>query len=85
MVAPKPKKPKPDVERRATYARGGSTRMFGRDDRTETATTDAAGEQTPGQTASKSKDNLRFAAGGEKVPRSVGGLARRARPGECGT
>jgi hypothetical protein len=50
--------------------------MLGRGDRTVTATEDAAGQQTAGQTAMKSKDNLSRAKGGPKV--HIGGLSRKA-------
>jgi hypothetical protein len=99
MVTPKPK---PEKARRAALAEGGgSNRMFGRGDRTKTA--HPAGEQTPGRTSQKSKDNPKFAEGGHgrlgqqaadpalagrtAKPRSaaLGGEARPARPGECGT
>jgi hypothetical protein len=38
--------------------------MFGRGDRTVTASADAAGEQTPAITSQKSKSNRKFAEGG---------------------
>jgi hypothetical protein len=100
MVTPKPKK---ESERpRTAFAEGGKTKMFGKD-ATHTRTDHPAGEQTPGRTSQKSKNNPKFAEGGHgKVgqqaadpapagrtakPRSaaLGGEARPARPGECGT
>jgi hypothetical protein len=50
----------------SAFARGGKTHMLGKRDRTITAMPDAAGAQTPGQTANKSKDNPKFARGGSK-------------------
>jgi hypothetical protein len=47
-----------------TFAEGGDTPMFGKGDRTVTDTKDAAGEQTPGQTAETSKNDPRYAEGG---------------------
>jgi hypothetical protein len=47
-----------------TFAEGGTTPMFGKGDRTVTATEDAAGEQTPGQTSSDSKNDPKYATGG---------------------
>ena len=49
-----------DVE----FAKGGDTPMFGHGDRTTTETSDAAGAQTPAQTAQKSKNDLKYAEGG---------------------
>jgi len=46
------------------FAEGGDTPMFGKGDRTKVATTDAAGEQTSGQTSSDSKNNPKYAEGG---------------------
>ena len=65
MVAPTPKLEK----HRGTYtfAAGGRTKMFGKGDRTRTATPDAAGTQTPGQTAMRSRDNLSRAKGGRRI------------------
>jgi hypothetical protein len=79
MTGPTPKR---ETERGAAYARGGRTKMLGLRDRTVTATEDAAGEQTPGQTANKSKDNRRSARGGPPV--HVGGLALPAVGGSTG-
>ena len=91
------------TQRRIIYGRGGKTPMFGKGDRTKTATPESAGPQTAGMTSQKSKRNPRFNEGGatkfgpsKSVPakagrtgttsvRAVGGEARRARPGECGT
>ena len=39
--------PKTSTQRRAAFSKGGDTPMFGKGDRTVTAPTDAAGEQTP--------------------------------------
>jgi hypothetical protein len=64
MTRPTPKR---ERERDTnSFARGGQTRMLGKGTRTTTATPDAAGEQTPGQTTTKSRDNPRFARGGPK-------------------
>ena len=38
------------TEKNATFAKGGTTPMFGKGDRTVTAPSDAAGEQKPGVT-----------------------------------
>jgi hypothetical protein len=77
---------KKDVERPKQYARGGNTPMFGKGDRVKTATSDAAGKQTPAQTSQKSKDNPKAAKGGPKIPAgSIGGVARPARAGATGT
>jgi hypothetical protein len=75
--------PKHQIERdTSAFASGGNTPMFGRGDRTRTATQDAAGTQTPGQTTTKSKDNLQRAKGGR--PRDEGwGVALAAQPGCC--
>src|SRR6516165_4975817 len=56
--------PKTSAPRRAALAKGGETPIFGRGDRTKTATADAAGEQTEGQTSQKSKNNPKFVKGG---------------------
>jgi hypothetical protein len=66
--------PKRQIERdTSAFAEGGKTHMLGQGDRTVTATSDAAGQQTAGQTANRSKDNRRFAKGG---PKNIGyGLA----------
>jgi hypothetical protein len=74
--------PKVEKQRGRSFAEGGATRMLGKGTRTVTATPDAAGEQTPGQTASRSRDNLQRAKGGPKV--HVGGLSRPAVGGSTG-
>jgi hypothetical protein len=80
MTRPTPKK---DFAPRDTsaFARGGSTRMLGKGDRTTTATEDAAGRQTPGQTTTKSQDNPKFARGGKRIPGFSVSLP--AQPGHC--
>jgi hypothetical protein len=83
MAKPKKSEERP---RTAAFAKGGKTRMAGQGDHTTTALSDAAGVQEPGFTAHRTRDRGgRFAAGGAKVENGVGGLARRARAGECGT
>lgn len=68
--------------------------MHGKGDRTQVATEDSAGPQTPGITSSKSKANPRFAEGGAKRQaaeraaqrvRVAGGAAFKALPGATGT
>jgi len=61
--------PKTSTQRRAAFSKGGDTPMFGKGDRTVTAPTDAAGEQTPAITSQKSKNNPRFVKGGS--PHSI--------------
>jgi len=61
--------PKQATPKRAELAEGGDTPMFGKGDRTKTATADAAGEQTPAITSQKSKRNPKFAEGGS--PHSI--------------
>jgi len=75
-------KPKSSAQRGAALARGGNTPMFGRDNRTRTATADAAGTQTPAITSQKSRDNLKHAAGG--TLRRGGSLASSATPSRTG-
>jgi hypothetical protein len=79
MVAPKPKVEK---QRGKSFAEGGATHMLGKGTRTRTATEDAAGEQTPGQTAMRSKDNLSRAKGGRRIDEGWG-VALPAQPGCC--
>jgi hypothetical protein len=69
---------KKEAQQAKTFVRGGGAKMFGRGSRTTTSTPDAAGPQTAGQTAPISKSNPKFARGGKL--RSIGGLARPARP-----
>jgi hypothetical protein len=65
MTRPTPKR---QIERdTSAFASGGQAKMLGKGDRTVTATQDAAGRQTPGQTTTKSKDNPRFTRGGPKI------------------
>jgi hypothetical protein len=64
------------AQRRITFGKGGSTKMFGRGDRTKVATADSAGEQTPATTSQKAKDKRKFAEGGA-MPRS-GGVSKPA-------
>jgi hypothetical protein len=80
MVAPTPKLEKQNG--RWTFAEGGKTRMLGKGDRTTTATPDAAGTQTSGQTTTKSRDNLPRAKGGRRIDEGWG-LALPAQPGMC--
>src|SRR5262249_61570320 len=80
---PKPKKP--SAQRRATYAEGSSTRMFGEGDRTKVATEDSAGEQTPGRTSQKSRHNPKFAEGGLERGMYPRQAAEPAEPGQVGT
>jgi hypothetical protein len=70
------------TQRRITFGKGGSTKMFGKGDRTKVATADSAGEQTPAATSQKARDKRKFAEGGT-MPRS-GGLASSASPGHTG-
>ena len=56
------------ASRPGSFLKGGKTPMLGKGDRTKTATADAAGDQTPAQTAQKSKNDLRYAKGGSKIP-----------------
>jgi hypothetical protein len=77
--------PTPKLEKQRgvyTFAAGGRTKMFGSGDRTRTATPDAAGVQTPGQTANKSRDNLQRAKGGRRID-DKWGIAYPAQPGCC--
>jgi hypothetical protein len=83
MTKPTPKR---ETERGAAYARGGkgdNQKMLGRGDRTVTATLDSAGEQTAGQTANRSKNNLTRAKGGRRIDNKWG-IAYPAQPGMCG-
>jgi hypothetical protein len=57
---------KQESEKDVKFAEGGKTPMFGKGDRTVTATEDAAGEQTPGQTSSDSKNDPKYAEGGSE-------------------
>jgi hypothetical protein len=69
---------------RAALAEGGDTSMLGKGDRTRTA--HPAAPQQPGATGHRTRDHGgRFIAGGKKVESGVGGVARTARPGSCGT
>lgn len=53
------------TEKKADFAKGGDTPMFGHGDRTTTAPSDAAGTQTAGVTEHDPKDSgSKFAAGG---------------------
>lgn len=53
------------TEKKADFAKGGDTPMFGHGDRTTTAPSDAAGTATPGTTYKDPKDSgSKFAAGG---------------------
>jgi hypothetical protein len=78
-------KGKKSSQRPAALARGGGRdRMLGKGDRTQTASSDAAGPQHAGGTAHKtSRTGGKFAAGGEKV-QHIGGLSRPAKAGQCG-
>ena len=77
----------------APLAKGGATSMHGRGDRTKTAPEDSAGKQQPGSTAhATSSRGSRLAEGGKghlgsaaDPKQASGGLARPARPGQCGT
>ena len=61
----KPMAPKKEhSENNVKFAKGGTTPMFGKGDRTVTATEDAAGQQTPAQTTSESKTDRKYATGG---------------------
>jgi hypothetical protein len=55
---------KKEAQHDVTFAEGGDTPMFGKGDRVDTATQDAAGTQTPGQTASLAKNDPKYAEGG---------------------
>ncbi len=53
------------TEKNAEFAKGGNTPMFGKGDRTTTASSDAAGSQAPGVTEHDPKgDGGKFAKGG---------------------
>jgi len=53
------------TEKKADFAKGGDTPMFGTGDRTTTAPKDAAGTATPGETYKDPTDSGgKFAAGG---------------------
>lgn len=53
------------TEKKADFAKGGNTPMFGHGDRTTTAPTEAAGEQKPGVTEhDTSGSGGKFATGG---------------------
>jgi hypothetical protein len=95
-MTPKAKPRKPTAQRGATYARGGSTRMF----KPQAAGPDRAGNTGKDQTAAPGAKGptggtARFTpskavpakAGqvGTDSVRPVGGAARPARAGECGT
>lgn len=58
-------KSKQESEKNVTFAKGGTTPMFGSGDRTVTASSDAAGEQAPGGTAHKTSSNPKYAEGGK--------------------
>jgi len=76
--------PKKSKNSRADFAEGGRTAMHGRGSRTATAPEDAAAPQASGRTGHRTgSDTQKRAKGGEV--RAVGGEARKARPGECGT
>src|SRR5262249_37634256 len=77
-----PQSKKKSTQRGAAYAQGGSTRMFGRGDRTTTAATEAANTQKPGAVGHKTGAGPRFAAGSES-PRS-GGVSKPASPSRTG-
>jgi hypothetical protein len=70
------------TQRRITFGKGGTTKMFGRGDHTKVATADSAGEQAPAITSQKARNKRQFAEGGT-MPRS-GGLAAPAKSGETG-
>lgn len=54
-------------EKKADFAKGGDTPMFGTGDRTTTAPSDAAGTATPGETYKDPKDSGdKFAKGGSQ-------------------
>ena len=57
-------KKKEFTEKNVEFAEGGDTPMFGKGDRTTTETRDAAGTQTPKQTAQHSTNNPKYATGG---------------------
>jgi hypothetical protein len=67
-------KAKKSDQRGARFARGGTTSMHGRGDRTVTAKSDAAEQQQPGATGHKTS------SGGKKKQSPAGGVANRARP-----
>ena len=67
MVAPNKlsvNKTKKEAQHDVEFAEGGDTPMFGKGDRTVTETRDAAGPQTPKQTAQHSTGNPKYAEGG---------------------
>jgi hypothetical protein len=58
-------KTKTESEKDVTFAKGGDTPMFGSGNRETVASSEAAGEQTPGGTAHKtSGSGGKFASGG---------------------
>jgi len=59
------------TQRRVVFGKGGSTKMFGKGDRTNVAEPNSAGEQTPAITSQRARTKTRFAEGGE-MPRSGG-------------
>jgi len=79
VAVPKPKK---SVARNTPFAKGGdSDAMAGKGDRTTTSSADSANPQRPGSTGHRTGgDAKKLAKGGE-----VGGVARKALPGRCGT
>jgi hypothetical protein len=96
MTKPTPKPKKPSAQRGASYARGSSTRMH----KPQAAGPDRAGNTGKDQSAAPgSKRAVGGAAKfgpssavaakagqtGTDSVRPVGGMARPARPGECGT
>ena len=83
MVAPKPRPKKPTLVR-ASLARGGSTSMAGRGDRTKTSDADAAGTQQPGGTAHKTPSRGSQLAEGGKQHMMGKQAADPARPGTTG-
>jgi hypothetical protein len=67
MVAPNNlsvNKTKKEGQHDVEFAEGGDTPMFGSGNREETTTSDSAGPQTAGQTASDAKAKQKFAEGG---------------------
>jgi len=70
---------KRDRQSRRTYSEGGDTKMFGKQQASpkKPATTGKTDDRGPG---------AKEAEGGPKITsKSIGGIARPARPGQCGT
>jgi len=75
---------KSSEQRGAAFAKGGTTQMLGKGDRTRTAPSDAANVQAAGVTGHKTPGrNMKQPTGGPKLPRNVT-VAAPAKPGRSG-